>query len=369
LKIELLSEKIRKNTNRLTMTNKPYLIFSINGSLYGVEAFCVREIFSLPNLTPIAEAPVDIVGVVNLRGDILPVIDLNVRFGYEELDYSLTDSVIVLEWQELRLGIIVNQVLEVHHISLQEMANELFYRQEINRNASHFMTGIGKVGADIIMLLNQENLLSYSQNIDLSLTKKTLENGEVLGKNFKKKLVFFPQATQEEKAILKERANNLRQPTEREDFVGLIPLAVVGLNGEYFGLDLPIVQEFTDIRQVTPVPCCPPHIVGNMNLRGEILTLVDIRSVLNMPILGMEKNTNSKVMIIKIDDLVAGVTVDEVFDVMYLQPSQILSVPTAVHSANSDYLRGTASYRERMMSILDLSKILQQGDLIVNEEV
>lgn len=351
------------------MANKPYLIFSINSSLYGVEAFCVQEIFSLPNLTPIAESPPDLVGVVNLRGDILPVVDLNLRFGYEQLDYSLTDSVIVLEWQEFRLGIIVNQVLEVHNISLEEMTTELFYRQALNGRASHFMAGIGKVSADIIMLLNHENLVCYSKGVEALVTNKASENLAITNEFLKKQLVFFPNATPEEKTILRERAENLRQPTQRQDIVGLIPLAVVGLNGEYFGLDLPIVREFTDIRQVTPVPCCPPHIVGNMNLRGEILTLVDIRSVLNMPTLGIENNANNKVMIIKIDDLIAGVTVDEVFDVMYLQPSQILPVPTAVHSANSEYLRGTANYREKMMSILDLSQIFQQGNLIVNEEV
>ncbi|MBE9226249.1 purine-binding chemotaxis protein CheW [Phormidium sp. LEGE 05292] len=351
------------------MTNKPYLIFRINSSLYGVEAFCVQEIFSLPNLTPIAESSADLVGVVNLRGDILPVIDLNIRFGYEQLDYSLTDTIIVLEWQEFRLGIIVNQVLEVHNISLQEVTTELFYKQELNGRATHFLAGIGKVEADIIMLLNHESLLCYSQSLAPLGAIKTIENGEYSDKLLKKQLEFCPQATLEEKAILRERAENLRQATQKEDFAGLIPLAVVGLNGEYFGLDLAIVREFTDIRQVTPVPCCPPHIVGNMNLRGEILTLVDIRTVLNMPILEIENITNIKVMIIKIDDLIAGVTVDEVFDVMYLQPSQILPVPTAVHSANSEYLRGTANYREKMMSILDLAKVFQQGDLIVNEEV
>ena len=351
------------------MTNKPYLIFRINSSLYGVEAFCVQEIFSLPNLTPIAEASDDIVGVVNLRGDILPVADLNLRFGYEQLDYSLTDTIIVLEWQEFRIGIIVNQVLEVHNISLQEMTTELFYKQELNGRASYFLAGIGKVDANIIMLLNHESLLCYSQNFAPLVSKKNRENGEFSDKLLKKQLEFCPQATPEEKAILRERAENLRQATQKEDFAGLIPLAVVGLNGEYFGLDLGIVREFTDIRQVTPVPCSPPHIVGNMNLRGEILTLVDIRTVLNMPILEIENSTNIKVMIIKIDDLIAGVTVGEVFDVMYLQPSQILPVPTAVHSANSEYLRGTANYREKMMSILDLAKVFQQGDLIVNEEV
>jgi len=345
------------------MANKPYLIFSINDSLYGVEAFCVQEIFALPNLTPIAETPPDIVGVVNLRGDILPVIDLNLRFGYQQLDYSLTDSVIVLEWQKFRGGIIVNQVLEVHDISPEEVKTELFYGQQVNQSYSRFLDGIGKVAANIVMLLNHEKLLGYSQSLE-SLFTEELSNHLP-----KKNLTFCSQATAEEKALFRERAESLMQPTQSEDFTGLIPLAVVGLNGEYFGLDLPIVREFTDIRQVTPVPCCPPHIVGNMNLRGEILTLVDLRNALNMPIMNAGKSSHSKVMVIKIDDLLVGVTVDEVFDVMYLHPLQILAVPTAVNSVNNEYLRGTAPYREKMMSILDLPRIFHQGDLIVNEEV
>jgi len=56
------------------METKPYLIFKQNGLLCGVEVGCVREIFFLPELTPIAEAPQDIVGAIDLRGSILPVI-------------------------------------------------------------------------------------------------------------------------------------------------------------------------------------------------------------------------------------------------------------------------------------------------------
>lgn len=356
------------------MANKPYLIFSLNDLLYGVEAFCVQEIFSLPNLTPIAEAPREIVGVVNLRGDILPVMDLNLRFGYQQLEYSLTDSVIILEWQGFRIGIIVERVHEVHNISPQDITTEILYRQDVTNLREKFVAGIAKLAADIVMLVNHENLLSYSNYGEFSVAEQikerpvTSEKDAIFSDNYyPKHRTFCPHATPEERAIFRERAENLIQQTQGQDFTGLIPLAVVALNDEFFGLDLSIVREFTELRQVTPVPCCPPHIVGNMNLRGEILTLVDIRSLLNLPMLDGE--TTTKVMIVRIDDLVTGVTVDEVFDVMYLHPSQILPVPTAVHSINNEYLRGTAAYREKMMSILDLSKIFRQGDLIVNEEV
>jgi len=178
-------------------------------------------------------------------------------------------------------------------------------------------------------------------------------------------VVCCPSATPEERAIFRERALDLRQSTESSDFTGLMPLAVIGLNGEYFGLDLEVVREFTNIHNVTPIPCCPAHVVGNMNLRGEIVTLVDVRSALNMPL--SAASTSSKAIVIHVDDLVAGLPVDEVFDVIYLRPSEVRPVPAAVHSVSDEFLRGTAPYFEKMLSILDLPKILTNGGLMVEE--
>ena len=355
------------------MDNKPYLIFNLNASLYAIEAQCVQEIFSLPELTPIAEAPRDVIGVVNLRGDILPVMDLNLRLGYQQLEYSLTDSVIILEWEKIRVGIIVNQVNEVHNILSTEITTKISYGREMPTYGSNLVDAVAKIETTIVMLLNPESLLSYDSgerlgNNQIRSAQTISEQNRNAGENYySKQQLFCPHATPEERAIFRERAENLMRSTDKQDFAGLIPLAVIGLNGEYFGLDLKAVREFTDIRKITPVPCCPPHIVGNMNLRGEILTLIDIRGLLNMPILGAE-NT-SKVMVVRVDEMVAGVTVDEVFDVMYLQPSQVSPVPAAVHSINDEYIRGTAMYREKMMSLLELSKIFKKGELIVNEEV
>src|SRR6185436_21126644 len=100
---------------------------------------------------------------------------------------------------------------------------------------------------------------------------------------------FFADATAEERAILRERALGLMPAGESQDRFHLMPLAVVSLNGEYFAVDLNLVREFGTIHHVTPVPCCPPHIVGQMNLRGDILTLVDIRGALRMPMQGADE--------------------------------------------------------------------------------
>ena len=340
---------------------KPYLIFSLHGLNCGVDAHLVQEIFLLPEITPIAEAPNDIVGILNLRSKILPVVHLALRLGYQPQECCLSDRVIVLEWEGLHIGLLVNFVHEVKNIN-SEAIEEVSYGREREIN-SRFIAGVAKVDADMIMLLNHEKLIRYSDAVEEFLpgeatndqieesinSQESQQNAKEPENQFKENQRSYeklsrissfydaccPNTTPQEKAIFRERSDNLRQPTESPDSTGLISLAVVGLNNEYFGFDLDVVREFTNIRNVTPIPCCPAHVTGNMNLRGEIVTIVDIRSALNMPL--TSASNTSQAIIIHVDDVVAGVPVDQVFDVMYIRQSEVTTVPAALHSGSDEY--------------------------------
>lgn len=349
------------------MENTPYLIFSLHGSHYGIDALLVQEIFYLPELTPIAEAPTDIVGVLNLRGKIVPVMHLDLRLGYQLQQCCLTDSVIVLNYEQLQIGIIVSNVHEVKDINAILIENDIDYGRDKVIN-SRFVVGLAKVDIDTVILLNHQNLLRDSEAVEALLEEEKHEQDletSAIDHNFY--TIFCPNLNPKEKVVFKQRADKLRQLTDDESSKDLIPLAVIGLNNEYFGLDLELVQEFTNIHNVTPIPCCPSHIVGNMNLRGEILTLVDICSVLNMPL--TNKTNSAKAVVISMNDFVAGFPVDEVFDVMYLHPSAVNSLPLAVDSYSKQYLRGTVAYAGNMLTILDLPKLMTSKLLVVNEEI
>ncbi len=139
-----------------------YLIFRINNSLYGVNTLSVKEIFLLPELTPLLEAPSGIVGVIDVRGHILPVMDLNLRFGQQNSHYSLTDQVIVLE-QEQDLGIIVDEVYEVRNIPATDIVKQPKDNQlASDTNGQQFVTGVVRSENDILMIINLVNLLKYA---------------------------------------------------------------------------------------------------------------------------------------------------------------------------------------------------------------
>lgn len=385
------------------MEQKSYLIFQLNQYRYGVETPAVQEIFLLPELTLVEAAPDDIVGVLNLRGYILPVMDLSLRFGHQSTRYQITDSVIVLEWQGLRVGIIVSAVDQVKEIETRVIQKEISYGRKILTKKHHFVAGFAKINTDIITLLDPEHLIEYSESVNPLIPPQ--ENSKAtLGRssNRQSKLLladdnsptetkqthkentndstvsgdrshlepsgyFCPEATAEERAIFKERAVNLIAASDRQDTTGLISLAIVTLNGEYFGMDLNLVREFTDIRQITPIPCCGDYIVGNMNLRGEIVTLVDIRQLLNLP--ATRLNQEAKAMVVHHQEIVAGITIDQVCDVIYLNPSAIKPAPTSGQSTSHEYLRGTAPYRNKIVGLIDFNKMITEGELLVNQEL
>ncbi len=351
---------------------KSYLIFNLHDIKYGIDAQLVKEVFLLPELTPLAEAPLDIVGILNLRGKIIPVMHLDLRLGNSLSECSLTDSMIVLEWQKTQIGIIINtleQVIEINPIQIQE---EIDYGREYNLNPA-FIAGIAQIEEEMIVLLNTEALIRQPDAVTNLLTENDDEKPKKPEEIIKSIRSFYelccPHATSEEQEIFRRRAEILAQVTEKETetLSSVMPLAVVSLNNEYFGIDLTAVREFIDIRSFTPIPYCPKHIVGNMNLRGEILTLIDIRNNLNLATSNIK--SGDKAVVVNVDGIVAGLTVNQVFDVTYLNPQEIAPIPVAMESETKQYLQGTIVYKEKFLNIINLSQLFREGGLKVEEYV
>ncbi|WP_204103084.1 MULTISPECIES: chemotaxis protein CheW [Spirulina sp. CCY15215] len=345
-------------------------------SIYGIETSAVEEVFFLPEVTPVLEAPREIVGLINLRGEILPIVDIYLRFGYHSLEYSLTDNIIVIQYHNRRIGIIVNQVREVRTFPTTNISKNLGYdRENEEEKEISLQKGIARTEENIVVLLNPESLtLTAKKNGDhdsenlLNININELEELKRESEHELQELrLFLPNISPEERTILQERSLALMSQNELLDTHHFIPLAIISLGTEIFGIDLKIVREFTDVLKITPIPCCPSYIVGNINLRGEIITLVDICGLLALP--WSKQSSQTKVVIVDVEGLVIGMIVNEVFDVLLLDPAKISPIPTAIHSVKNEYLQGATTYGEKMLGLLNLAKILTSGGLIVDEAI
>ncbi|BAZ45633.1 chemotaxis protein CheW [Chondrocystis sp. NIES-4102] len=341
------------------MATQPYLIFTLHHRRYAIAAEKVTEIFLLPELTAIAEAPADIVGLLNLHSMFVPVMHLALRFGHQFDHCQITDSVIIIESSGLCIGIIVHQVETVNNIDDQYIQVDLSYGRERNINQA-FIQGVINLDDEIIMLLNADNLVRHCDAVETLLDLEDAPAAELTTQDFYARC--FPTATPTIREILHQRAVTLKDATDSNEATELIPIAVVSINGSYFGLDLGIVREFAKIGRITTIPCCPTHIIGNMNLRGEILTLVDIRQPLNLAINSYQL---AKAVVVEVEEIIAGIVVEEVFDVIDFRPEQLKSVPVAIDSNTAAYFKGIANYLDQPLNIIDLTKLLTQGAMTV----
>lgn len=330
----------------------------------------MKEIFFVPEVAVITEAPPGILGMINLRGELLPVLDIYQQSGQLRPPFQLTDSMIVVEWQTQRFGISVSQVDEVERIATDRITTHLYGQSEKSLQ-DRIAIGIAIIKNNIVTILNPEMLIQNAAA--QTIPNPDVEPDKVINCVFKKSPnpVFeqglYDHLDLESRQILQERTAALRYPIDNQNTTELMPLAVVGLGGEYFGLELETVHEFTAIHKIAPIPCCPPHIVGNINLRGEIITLIDLKGVVGLSINAMR--SHSQAVVVRLEQRVVGIVVDAIFDVVYLHPSQLKPATVSMRSTNNDYLQGVAPYQESMMSIINLSKLLSSDVLIVNEEV
>lgn len=359
--------------------NQSYLMFRHSDSLYCLEAHRVREIFHLPKLTVIPDGPKDVIGSLNWRGKLLPVMHLDLRLGQPMQPCQISDSIIVVEWQGMQAGLVVQQVLDVQTITAVAQEDDFDYGRSQQINTA-FVAGVAKVESDLLVLLNPETLIRQADEVammiweselakpDPSEAANTLETdwqAQVTagqdGHNFYDR--YCRNVTPAERTIFQKRADDLRPPLDDSDNNDQMALAVIGLGEGYFALDLKLVREFINVQQVTSIPCCPPHIVGNMNLRGEVMTLVDIRQILDKDHSFAAPTT--KAIVVEVDDIVAGIPVDAVLDVVSLSPTEMTEVPIAARQEG--YFQGTAPYQNNHLSILNLSTLFSKGGLVVNQ--
>jgi len=339
--------------------NNRFLVFSNSASLFAVDALRVRETFSLPEITPLEETPPHVVGVINLRGRIVPVMDLNLLFGRSSAKYSLSDCVIVLELDGERAGIIVNEARDVMPIPAEDM-DPTPLPGMVALPHPPFVVGEARVGEDIIMILDHERLMAQGGDFERPAEEPETGEGESEPSSAPPHPL-FSALEPAEKAEFHRRAALLMRKGDDETLPGSWQVAVIDLGGEYFGIGLESVREFTRITNLTPLPNCPEHIVGNMNLRGNILTLIDFRALLEMPPGRFERSAG--VVVVSMEGITAGIAVDEIHDIASLSPFDISPLPATARHAVESSAQGTAPYGDGAMTILDIGEILRSEGL------
>jgi purine-binding chemotaxis protein CheW len=137
-----------------------FLSFHVSGEIFGIELIHVHEILRPIYITRIPNVDEDILGVVNLRGEIIPIVDLRKKFDQNFIEIDKKTRIIVLELNSKRFGLIVEEVKHVIKIlknSISEINNHL------SASFNHMIDFVGRSGEDIILIIELKKLISFEK--------------------------------------------------------------------------------------------------------------------------------------------------------------------------------------------------------------
>jgi len=144
-----------------------YLTFALGNEEYSVPVLKVREIIKIMEITAVPQVPNYVRGVVNLRGKVIPVVDLRLKFGFPPQEYSERTCIIVVEvvlsaGRPVMMGIIVDHVSEVLNVTAEEIEQTPEFGDEIETD---YMRGIAKVRGRVKILLDLDRVLGVDGTI------------------------------------------------------------------------------------------------------------------------------------------------------------------------------------------------------------
>lgn len=151
--VQLMTEKAGK-----------YLTFSLDDEEYGIAIMKIKEIIGLMQITTVPQTPDFVKGVINLRGKVIPITDLRLRFDMDAIDYSERTSIIVVEIEVIsgvaQVGIVVDSVSEVQNIKAEDIEDTPTFGTRLN---TEYILGMAKMDDSVKILLDIDRVLNSEE--------------------------------------------------------------------------------------------------------------------------------------------------------------------------------------------------------------
>jgi len=329
--------EMRAQSGQTDEDHEQLVTFRLADEEYAVSIMEVEEIIRVPAISVVPDAPPGVVGVASLRNRILPVMDLRSKFGLpprSDGDDARHDDerclVVRIGGTSVALRVdAVHQVLQAPRSAVEPTPRIVGGRG----SGSEQIRGIAKLdgGKRLIMLLDVEKLVDQACRQDL-------------------------QAMAEGHAEQDHSAGGSAEQDERQ----LVSFKVAG---EEFAVDIMQVQEIVRLAKVTKVPHAPAFVEGVVNLRGDVLPVIDLRKRVHLP----EKayNDSTRVVVVDQEGRKTGIIVDSVSEVMSVKKEAIEPAPEITRSTYGDhFIEGVGKLQggERMFLLLRTDELLREEE-------
>ncbi|MFA6137187.1 MAG: chemotaxis protein CheW [Sulfurimonas sp.] len=152
-----------------------YLSFFVENEQYGIEISHINEIIAMMKITHVPRTPSFVEGVVNLRGSIIPIVDIRGKFGLEKKEHDMNTAIIINEVSGVNIGFIVDRVEDVLTFADKDLSEPPKFGSHIDTS---FIQSVAEVGSDVILILDMEKIFEDDELTQMSSFEESKSNNK-----------------------------------------------------------------------------------------------------------------------------------------------------------------------------------------------
>lgn len=332
------SEKSEDGTTA-AIKEKRFISFNISAQEYAVEIHRINEIIWMPEITGIPGLPPYVLGIFSLRGRVIPLLSLHQKFGKTLSVSGDSQRVIIVDINNVMVAFAadrVNAVLSVDESLIEEPP------QTFSPSEDSEISAVLKLekGNRLVMALEPQFIVSKQELEALKqVAGQTMEN------------------------LTMSDLNTQSKETERQ-------IVTFNIENEEYGIYIEKVQEINRYTNVTKVPKTPKFIEGIINLRGEVIPLIDLRTRFDLK--AKERDEFTRVIIVNLKNMKVGFVVDGVDEVLRIRQEDIDSVPPVLSATiNSEFIAGVVNVvnKNKMILLLNIEDLFSHSEMTKLEKM
>jgi len=308
--------------------------FKLENEEFAFSIANVNEIIRVPNITMVPNSPAYVRGVISLRNEILPIVDLRSFLDIKLNEYSDATRIMVVDILNSKIGLVVDKVSEVLKINKKSIESPPII---LSKQEQRQLRGLAKLneGKRLIMLFDSDGLFEQGEISTMDEIVKTKGGGKNAGAH----------------------SDLGRTDMDVEQLVSF------KLSNEEFGVKITQVQEINRLESITKVPNSPSFIEGVSNLRGNVIPVISLRKRFSMD--NKESDDKTRLIIVDIQGNKTGLIVDSVSEVLRMPKKNIEITPPVISSSvDAEFMAGIGKLNDgkRMVILLNLQRLLSDTE-------
>lgn len=331
------------NSYYLEQKKNTHLYFEIGGNKYAINTENVLEIMKLPALDYPQKLPNNIIGLLKYNNFVINVVDIRFYLNIDVTPYNTHNELLIVKTDEVIFGIITDKIIGILPFDSALVDQIPFIDNKM------IIESLYKYENETIFIVNiyaLENLLKKHDNV---MTETDV-------------LTLFPQ-DEASKALMQKRTNDIAEKSTLRinsgDLQSKNKYISFNLNNDFYCISLDFVKEVLKDTPITNVPGTPDFIEGIMNLRGDYITVINLKKFLGLP--EGENTTDKKpVVIIKGNELKLALLIDKINELFEFQTS-------AFEPVSESYYANEFIYNQTLYTVLNVEQILSDKKIIITD--